>query len=146
MSITVICIIITSIITSLMMLFVRQYQEVANRTVKSPVMQYGDLSIDSEECSKFEGTGGKNKTQNHFLSNTAAASGLPSRDVKLYFLRNQVSVLTSVLVLGSNLHYRNMYPALAPKPNAPSPPLPFKLRSHFARPSTEGTLHPIISQ
>jgi len=68
-----------------------QYQEVANRTVKSPVMQYGDLSIDSEECSKFEGTGGKNKTQNLYLSNSAAASGLPSRDVKLYFLRNQVA-------------------------------------------------------
>jgi len=51
--------------------------------------RYGDLTIDSEECSKFEGTGGKNRTQNQLLS-SSSASGLPSRDIKLFFLRNQV--------------------------------------------------------
>ncbi len=68
-----------------------KYQEVANRTTKSPVMQYGDLSIDSEECSKFEGTGGKNQSKRDATSHIAPDSGIPSRDVKLFYLRGQVA-------------------------------------------------------
>lgn len=54
-------------------------------------MQYGDLSIDSEDCSKFEGTGGKNQSSRDTASYTAPASGIPSRDVKLFYLRGQVA-------------------------------------------------------